>query len=491
MHNKERVIDLKALCRCLLEKWRFLLLAALLAGAVFAAIEGYRQYGLYKRSREAQAREQTEETTQESGTSKAQELKVLSNALDIKNAHLVDSIVARIDPYSEGRATADFIVRIERESVEETAAPAAAQAEETAEAVQEEAAAEASQNSGEQGDYDEIRDRALNIIGYYTSCVLYRIDYTEAANQLGERPDLIRELVSVSDGVKTDSLASIKVIYPTQEGAELIRDTILEQLRTLSPAAQAQYGPHELQIVNEASAVVMDSNLYKWAGTRAAEITALINSRKTLDKNLSSGTAAAPVTVIGKRDVVIAAAKQGGVGVLAGLAAALVLVMLYLLAAGKILSGREFNRHFGLRKIACVPGRKYGSLKGLDRLAAGIDSAYYNHPQRNVCLQVADANLGTVLRRDSQVALVSDLPQEYMEKLAAEMNKTGHGGGQGIRYFAIPCLEQTPESVEAVRNCDAAVIVAKAEKSTYKGAEDVLDTVSLLGRDVIGSIVLM
>ena len=48
-----------------------------------------------------------------------------------------------------------------------------------------------------------------------------------------------------------------------------------------------------------------------------------------------------------------------------------------------------------------------------------------------------------------------------------------------------------PESVEALENCDAAVLVAKAEDSTYKGTGDVLDTVNLLGREVVGSIVLM
>ena len=52
-------------------------------------------------------------------------------------------------------------------------------------------------------------------------------------------------------------------------------------------------------------------------------------------------------------------------------------------------------------------------------------------------------------------------------------------------------MEQTPDSVISIVNCDASVIVARAEKSDYKGAEDVLDACALLGRDVIGSIVLM
>ena len=104
---------------------------------------------------------------------------------------------------------------------------------------------------------------------------------------------------------------------------------------------------------------------------------------------------------------------------------------------------------------------------------------------------MADAGIRAAVRPDAQIALVGDLAPEYLDKLAAEMNKSGASSGLRASYFGIPCMEQTPESVDSIMNCDAAVIVARAEKSCYKDAEDVLDTCALLGREVIGSIVLM
>ena len=496
MQRKERIIDLKALLRCILERWRLLIVALILVGLIFGGREGYAQYKLYKKGQEKQQQAQT--AAEEGGTSKAEELKILSDAMDRKNTHLVNSILAQIDPAREGRATADLIIRIEQETAAaETpagteAAAAQTQAEQT-EAVQTEAAEQSQEQSAlTDSEYAAKVSRELNIINYYYSSILYRMDYTDAAAQLGVNADQIRELVSVSDGNKTDAMLSLKVIYPTQEGAEQIRDSILEQLNALTAEAQQQYGPHTFTVANTASATVADSGMYKWTNTRAQEVIALINSRKTLDKNLSSGTSApAAVVTISKRDVVMAAVRQGAAGALAGLAGCVALIALYLIAAGKVLSGRELNRHYGLRKIACVPGRKFGSLKGPDKWAASMDAGYYNHPQRTICLQVADANLKSILPQDAQIALVGDLPQDAADKLAAEMNKSGSAGSGRVRYFAIPCLQQTPESVEAIRNCDAAVLVARAGKSTYKGTDDVLDAVSLLGRDVVGSIVLM
>ena len=86
------------------------------------------------------------------------------------------------------------------------------------------------------------------------------------------------------------------------------------------------------------------------------------------------------------------------------------------------------------------------------------------------------------------MALVSDLQTEYLDKICVELNKAGSGK---IRYYAVPCSEQTPEAVAAIENCDAAVVVARAERSSYKGVGDVLSILRLLDREAIGSIVFM
>ena len=451
MHANERVIDIKALMRCLLEKWRFLLLVGVLLGAVLGGKNALDNYNISKQSL-------AQETQEETGISKSEELGMISDVLDKKNTYFVKSIRNKIDPFKEGRATADLIVQIQEDAVE----------------------------SG----YAQSRSRVTSILNYYKSTIQYRIDYTDAAAKLGVSAEQIPELVSIVDADAEDNMLSVSAIYPTQEGAKIILDTVLEQVRAQKPAVLNGYGTYSLVVANEASAVVVDRELAAWSNENAQNIVALINSQKTLDKNLSGSTSAA-ARAMSSKEIAVNAFKYGAVGFAGGVAAGLMLLAIYLLAAGKVLSGREFNRHFGLAKIACVPGRKFTALKGPDKWAASIDSAYYNHPQRNVCLQVADASIRSAVRGDAQIALVGDLAQEYLEKLAAEMNKTGFSQGARTRYFAIPCLEQTPESVVSVRNCDAAVIVAKAEISTYKGAGDVLDMVDLLGREVIGSIVLM
>lgn len=471
MNRRERIIDIKALLRCTLEKWRLLIIAGLICAAVMGGMEGYTQYKAYRKGVEAEAAQAEEAAasagSQESASLKDQELKMMSDRLEEKNRYYSESILGKIDPANEGFASADLII---------SARPA-----------------QTADQAESDSEYNYIRSREFNILNFYTNAALYRTDLTEAAEALGTRAQLLGELITVTDSNKSDSMITIKVIYPTQEGAKTILDSVVGQVSDLYAEAQRTYGEHTFTIANEVSSTIVDTAMYKWSNNRAAEITALINSRKTLDKNLSSGTTTAKKAVtISKKSAVKAAVKRGAIGLLAGIFGALALVALYLIMTGVVLSGRELNRQYSLRRIACIPGRKYGSLKGPDKWVASIDSAYYNHPNRATCVQVANANLETLLGaagRDAQVAMVGDLSDEYLEKAAAEFTKTARAAGSRVRYYAVPLSSQTPEGVEAIRRCDAAVLVAKAGRSTYKGVGDVLDTAELLGRDVAGSVV--
>ena len=49
MNKRERVIDLRGLLRCVLEKWRLIILAGLIVGVVFGAKEFYAQYKVYQK----------------------------------------------------------------------------------------------------------------------------------------------------------------------------------------------------------------------------------------------------------------------------------------------------------------------------------------------------------------------------------------------------------------------------------------------------------
>lgn len=511
MNNRERIIDLKALCRGILGKWRLLLIFALIGALVMGGLEGYSQYKAYQKSRDQAGTDQ--EASEEKSASKAEELKLIGDMLDQRNAYFTGSIMSRIDPAKEGMASADLIVRF---NVTNTGAEGSAQnTEGTAQGTEAQSTEGAAQNAQAEAGTDEARAQAaeivlsdgqsvkvyandtigltksLNALSFYGSYATVRSDLTEAARALNETPESLRELITVTDSNKNDYMVTLKVIYPTQEGARQILDTLIPQLEDLHAEADSIYGAHSFTIANVSSGVVVDANQIKWANSRVTEINALANARKSLDKNIAAGSSSSGAVEISKKDVLTASAKKAVTGLAAGLIGAAVLIALWLLMTGKVLSARELNRQYGLYRIACVPVRKYSALKGIDKLVAGIDAQYYNHTKRDTCMQVADANMQGIMRGSAQIALISDLPLEYIKKVAGELNKAGKANNSGMRYFAVSGAEQTADTVQVIDRCDAAVLVARAGSSTYKGVADVLDMADLLDRKAAGSIVFM
>ena len=117
MYKKERIVDLKALTRCVLEKWKGILLVALIAAVLFGGLKGFSLYKVYKQG-QAQAEVETVPEEDSQGASKAIEMRRINKQLDLKNAYFTESIMGDIDPTKEGFASADVIVTIGDEAVE-------------------------------------------------------------------------------------------------------------------------------------------------------------------------------------------------------------------------------------------------------------------------------------------------------------------------------------------------------------------------------------
>jgi hypothetical protein len=92
MYKKERIVDLKALIRCVLEKWKGILLVALIAAAFFGGLKGFNLYKAYK---QGQAQAEVEAAPEEDlqGASKAIEMRRINKQLDLKNAYFTESIM--------------------------------------------------------------------------------------------------------------------------------------------------------------------------------------------------------------------------------------------------------------------------------------------------------------------------------------------------------------------------------------------------------------
>ncbi len=483
MNRNPRIVDVKALMKCVLEMWKGILLLAVVAALLLGGMKGFKTY----KSMKAPAQESTSEGTtsgdvaeadEQAITTPAQELSVVNKAIENRNEYIANSIKMQIDPYHEGRATVDVIVEVENTETEEEPASEVEISETTTE------------TSGSKSliVFSNRSRRENNILGYYMKAADSRIDFTALADEMGTKPVYLEELVTIPAGSIGSNKATIQVIYPDEAGAQRILEYVIEQLSAASVQAQTEYEAHTVKFVNRSVSTEVDKELYPYVNSRLNEVNGLYSGLDQLKGSIGTGAGSTSDVQTGMKDVAKAFVKYaiaGFVGATFGLA---FLYAVILLLMGTVLSGRELNTQYSLCRIACIPSKRRTKAKGLDKLIASIDGGYYSNDSIPESYMVANTAVTKMAAAGSRIALISDLPEEYLGQVAERLQKLN--GRRRIEYVAISCEEETAENINAFSACDAAVLVAARKKSTYRKTEDILEMARRYEKAVIGSIVI-
>lgn len=508
--NKERMVSVSALIRRVLEKWRWLLAAGLIA-AVLAA--GYKAFGLRHLLQSGGQQEQPaqgEETAESGSVSAVDELGILDQAYSNRNTYISESLLFRINPEAEGRASFLLQVEVPEEepqtgvqagtaAVQEGTAAAEGQvpqAEQDVETVEEAAADQTlgisvyvpKRGLGKDGQIvyvgSQNREEAL-LLKSYLNFIEEGIDWTELAQEYSTRPQYLQELVEVEEYTGLSG-ARITVIFEDAEGAQRILGHVRQELEAYTAQLQAQQVEHTLTFSEEKAGIVVDPDMEEWLVNQLYSVNNLYTYKTTLGRSMGSGGASAGSGGVPMGTIVKILVKFAVFGFVLGIILFAGIYVFILLVSGSVLSGKEFNAQYNLRRLAVFPGKT--RKNPIDRAIAGMDSSYLTSRDRKECFSAAVANVRAQMAvRGGTVAVISDLPAETVEGVAARLNAAAKGTGL---YFAGADLGHSAEGVNTVSASDAVLVLAQCGRSRYGATTVLLDAVQGTGKKVLGSIVL-
>ncbi|MDO5702007.1 MAG: Wzz/FepE/Etk N-terminal domain-containing protein, partial [Lachnospiraceae bacterium] len=98
MHSQERIIDLIALIRSLLKKWRGMLICAIVFALLFGA------YAYMTRKQYTAGTAGSAEEEESDADAYAKELKIINDSLENKNRYILNSKLLQLDPNAVSRA---------------------------------------------------------------------------------------------------------------------------------------------------------------------------------------------------------------------------------------------------------------------------------------------------------------------------------------------------------------------------------------------------
>lgn len=505
MESGERVIDLLALIRTVLKKWRRMLIF----GILFALLSAV-YFGVLKSGKAVEVVDSEVSVENESPNNYAAELEIIDNSIANKNRYIQNSKLLQLDPNAVSRAYIRFSIQMddteESSEAEGTGEEVAVhevldeqQVQEISSADMADTAGADMAGAGENGSdsiskvyLDDSSRKAVLILRHYINAVNYDTDYEKLASQLGMEKEYIRELVWASVEDEAALSGNIQAVYSDEENAVMIAEQALEILKEEKAAATGLYGRHKVIVEPAVVRTTSDRSYNTQLKERLQEMNDLKTQKDNFQKNFNltekmveklSDTGSE--NKISRKELV----KYIVLGFILGCLLFLLVYAIFLVAAGVLLSSRELGRMFGMNKLAVVPDSRMKS--GLDRLISGIGSDRFSSRDERIAYQIAAENICeqlSGLSDSGSVAVVTDLEEE-----------TAFGAGQileeflkenNIRAEVLPHLNQSPKELSELKSCDASVLLLRGGSSRLRHVSEFKNTLHTYKKTVLGSIVI-
>ena len=323
------------------------------------------------------------------------------------------------------------------------------------------------------------------ILDHYGQFISHGIDYEELASEFNTTGPYIKEMVNNGTQDRDVCRIMLSSYYFNQEGAEKILDYLIEKIKDHQEEAATLLGEHELLIINKSCRKAVDTaTLSNAVSTRAAEFNALMkqyNDLKTNENNLDLTK-----VTIAKKPVISRskALKLAIAGFIAGIVLSAALYILWLSMGAKVLSARDFNTVYGLRKLGVIPKEKSKRLGTLDKIILASDLRYQKVSSIEAGYENAVNNIESVLNGASSVSVISDLDSNKLESILTRLKERN----DRIDYKIAGDISD-PVGEKVLAESDNVMVIAEAMRSRYDVFDDLMQELRHSDKNILGSVI--
>lgn len=469
--NNEYEINLKDLFFHVLQKWRSIIIFAVILAVLLGGMKMLPGLSSLKNTEYlAQQQEAFEESKKVYETQKAgldQQIENIQKNLENMNEYQEQSVLMSISPYNKPVAHADIYVKAEN------------------------------------------TDDSENIIKAYTKGILSG----EVLKELSETYDCesayIEELISVNSFAKglvslnkqynlksasgqtgtevylnETSLISVEVTYTDAENAEAILNKLLENAQDIGEGINSQIGKHEIKVINQTVNSVVDLDL-------AEEQAKLINERNLLYEGIAEANKklkelSQPSSGMVSSSGVV---KQGiKYAVLGGVMGAFLTVFVYcvmFLMSDKINTGKELRERCGIKVLGNIKTeRKNRFLSGIDNFIARM----YNSDaalSKETAYQLLTANVYNLAGDAKRLLLAGTAAESVIKEIGSHIT----ADLDDIEIILGKDMLRDANTLKALKSCDGVILVEEAGKTTYEQIFKEIQSIKDAETMIIGAVV--
>lgn len=455
--NKDRELNLKALCFCVARKWKQMLLAALVLALAFGAFRGWKSLSVIMDTQSLEALKATYEAdyAKYQGQAAALNTKISQVQADIRNhgVYMEESVLMQIDYRNTWTATVNLYIQSE----------------------------ENEPVSGVGAGYtpaDLIADAYRNMV---TDIRVLE----KAAETVKIEAQYLQELISIPLPVyheyQEGPLVTVKIRSLDAQSAKAIMDALLGCLDTIREEITGTMGKHTLSVVSTGITTAVDEELADIQEAAADRLVEFVDYLEEYRYSLSQ------LSVPAMPDMSVSSAvksviKYAVVGFLGGAFLVAAVACVAYAVGDKLYAAEELKSRFGLKLLGKV------SLKNkkkcfIDRILDRWEDRGKLEDQG--ALEIAAANVYNNCPEGGVLLVVGTAGDTAMEKVVQALAQ----GLPGRTVISGGSLLESMAAIEGLRKCDAVLLVERCGLSRYSQIEAQLEVVCGVGKQLLGCVV--
>ena len=456
--NKDRELNLKALCYSVARKWKQMLAAALVLAVALGAFQGWKSLSVVMDPQSLAAQQEAYEAAYAEYQGQANALNtqitMAQDGLRQHGEYLRESVLMQIDYRNAWQAVVSLYIQTEEDD----------------------------RVSGAGEGYT----RADMIADAYRLAVTDNRILEQASEKVGIKPQYLKELLSIPYEVYNErqegTLVTVLIRSADAQSAKLLVDALLACLEQLHEEICQSMGSHTAKVVNNSITCTVDEELadiQEDASERLIDYTDMLEEYRYGLTQLS-----APVMPdLSVSSAVKSVIKYALVGFLAGAFLVAVWSGAAYAVGDKVYSAEDLKSRFGITLLgkASLKDRKRCFIdRWLDR------AEVRGKTEAQGALAVIGANVSNHCPEGAVLLVAGSAGEAYVEKIAQTLTQVLPGrtvvcGGSLLESLA---------AIEGLRGCDSVLLVERCGVSRYSQVKAQLDTVASVRKLLIGCVVL-
>ena len=456
--NKDRELNLKALCFCVARKWKLMVVVALVLALALGGYRGWKGLSAVTDDQTlaaAQAAYEAEYAKYQSQVA-AFETKIAQVQEDIRNhgVYMEESILQNIDYRNTWTASVDLYI--------------------------------ATQENTSVSGAGEGYTRADVIADAYRNMLVSTQMLEKAAATLDIAPRYLRELISIPlpayHEYQDGPLVTVLIRSGDAESAQKIMDSLLACLDTIRQEITATMGEHTMNKVNAGVVVMVDedlADLQEDAADRLLEYSDYLDDYRYAKEQLT----APGMMDMSMSSVIKGAIKYAVVGILGGAFLVAAVACVAFVIGDKVYSAEELKSRFGLTVLgkASLSNKKHCCI---DRLLDRCEDRGKTEEQG--ALTVVGANVANHCPENATLLVAGTAGEKEMAKVVEALTCVL----TGTTVISGGSLLESLAAIEGLSKCDAVLLVERCGTSRYSQIAAQMEAVKGVDKKLLGCVVL-